>query len=126
MTNSITAKVLNMANSAYFGMFPHKEGDNFFDREQFWLHSIACGYLGKIIADHVKFYEPDKAFIACLLHDIEKVVVDSYFEEEYKDVVSTARAEKISYYEADKAVLGSEHCEIGISWVRSGIFLRSY
>ncbi len=141
---SITAKVLNMANSAYygyakqvsdlsraivilgfdmvknialsvsvFGMFPHKEGDDYFDREQFWLHSIACGYLGKIIAEHVKFYEPDKAFIACLLHDIGKVVVDSYFEEEYKDVVRTARAEKISYYEAEKAILGSELCEIG-------------
>ena len=141
---SITAKVLNMANSAYygyskhvgdlsraivilgfdmvknialsvsvFGMFPKKNGEELFDKEQFWLHSIACGYIGKVIADCIQFFEPDKAFIACLLHDIGKVVLDSYFESEFNEVINTVDKEKISFFEAEQKVLGCDHSEIG-------------
>jgi len=142
---SITAKVLNMANSAYYGyakrvsdlsraivilgfdmvknialsvsvfnIFHETEKNNvFFDREQFWLHSIATGYLGKMIADKIQYFEPDKAFIACLLHDIGKVVLDSYFEEKYKLAVETAVVEKIPFRDAERAVIGFDHTDVG-------------
>jgi putative nucleotidyltransferase with HDIG domain len=142
---SITAKVLNMANSAYYGyakrvsdlsraivilgfdmvknialsvsvfnIFHETEKNNvFFDREQFWLHSIATGYLGKMIADKIQYFEPDKAFISCLLHDIGKVVLDSYFEEKYKLAVETAVVEKIPFRDAERAVIGFDHAEVG-------------
>jgi putative nucleotidyltransferase with HDIG domain len=141
---SITAKVLSMASSAFygysqrvsdlsraivilgfdmvknialsvsvFGIFPPKNGEDLFDREQFWLHSIASGYIGKVIADRIHFFEPDKAFIACLLHDIGKVVLDSYFENEYVEVINTVAKEKISFFEAEQKILGCDHSEIG-------------
>ena len=141
---SISAKVLNMANSAYYGyakrvsdlsravvilgfdmvknialsvsvfsLFPQGEGETYFDKEQFWLHSIASGYLGKIAAEYAQYFEPDKAFIACLLHDIGKVVLDSHFEEEYKKVIQTKISQDISLYEAEQQIMGCDHTEIG-------------
>ncbi|MCP4726633.1 MAG: HDOD domain-containing protein [bacterium] len=141
---SITAKVLNMANSAYYGytkqvsdltravvilgfdmvknialsvsvfnLFPSGEEDTGFDREQFWLHSIATGYLGKIIAEECRFYEPDKAFISCLLHDIGKVVLDCYFEKKYVDTVKIKNLQKTSLREAEEKVFGCSHTDVG-------------
>lgn len=141
---SITAKVLNMANSAYYGyakrvsdlsraivilgfdmvknialsvsvfsLFPEKEENNHFDRENFWLHSIASGYLGKIVAQHSNYYEPDKAFITCLLHDVGKVVLDCYFEEEYKKIIELSARESINMREAEASLFDCDHAELG-------------
>lgn len=141
---SITAKILNMANSAYYGyskrvselsraivilgfdmvknialsvsvlsMFPEKNGNNLFDKEKFWLHSIGCGYLGKIVAEYSHFYEPDKAFIACLLHDVGKIVLDCYFEDEYKKVLNYSMKENVDICVAEEKVIDCNHSEIG-------------
>ncbi|MFC1564624.1 HDOD domain-containing protein [candidate division KSB1 bacterium] len=141
---SITAKVLNMANSAYYGytkqvsdltravvilgfdmvknialsvsvfnLFPNGEEEAVFDREKFWLHSIATGYLGKIIAEECNYYEPDKAFISCLLHDLGKVVLDSCFEKKYVDTVKLMKIQKISLRDAEEQVFGCSHTDVG-------------
>ncbi|KPK95711.1 hypothetical protein AMJ80_04070 [bacterium SM23_31] len=141
---SITAKILNMANSAYYGyskrvsslsravvilgfdmvknialsvsvfsMFPYKNEKSYFNKEQFWLHAIACGYLGKMIAERTNYYEPDKAFIACLLHDIGKVVLDSYFEDDYSKAIQIKAKENISIREAEEKVIDLNHTEVG-------------
>jgi len=141
---SITAKILNMANSAYYGyskrvsslsravvilgfdmvknialsvsifsMFPYKNSKSYFDKEKFWLHAIACGYLGKMIAEKTNYYEPDKAFIACLLHDIGKVVLDSYFGDDYHKAMKIKAKENISIREAEEKVIDLDHTEVG-------------
>jgi len=144
---SISAKVLSMSNSAYYGyakrvsdlsraivilgfdmvknialsvsvfsMFPHDSESTTFDKEKFWLHSIACGYLGKIIADYSNYSEPDKAFIACLLHDIGKVVLLSHFERDFLDAIKLMDTEKINLRDAEKRIFGFDHAEVG-SWL---------
>jgi len=141
---SISAKVLSMANSAYygyakrvsdlsraivilgfdmvknialsvsvFGMFPQGDEEVLFNREKFWLHSIAAGYLGKIMADYVKYNEPDKAFISCLLHDIGKVVFCSHFEKDFDDAIRLKIRENITLREAEKEIFGFDHAEVG-------------
>jgi len=140
---SITAKVLSMANSAYygytkqvsdlsraivilgydmvknialsvsiFGLFPRK--NDFFDIEQFWLHSIASAYLGRLIANETDYYDPEKAFIACLLHDIGKVVLSSHFEEEFAQVANIIKKKEISFREAEQSMFGFDHTDVGL------------
>ncbi len=140
---SISAKVLNMANSAYYGyskqvsditraviilgfdmvknialsvsvfnLFP-SNAESLFDRDKFWLHSIACGYIGKILADETKYDEPDKVFISCLLHDIGKVVLSSFFEEDFNKAIVLMKEENITLLEAEDKIFETNHCDIG-------------
>lgn len=43
--------------------------------EKLWLHSLACAYGAREIAQHLNLNEPDKFFFLGLIHDIGKVLL---------------------------------------------------
>lgn len=48
---------------------------NLIDMESFWRHSIACGLSARIIASQKREANPERFFVAGLLHDIGLVVM---------------------------------------------------
>lgn len=84
-----------------------------FNREAFWLHSIGCGLAARCLGKRLGFERDEEGFIAGIIHDIGKVVLDKYFHDELAAVVDQVRQKKISFYQAEQEVLGISHAEIG-------------
>ena len=77
-----------------------------------WRHSLAVAIGSKIIADKVNGDWVEDAFIAGLLHDAGKIILDPYVEE-HKETFET-RMKNLSgkFIEAEKEILGFDHAEV--------------
>jgi len=87
-----------------------------FDMSLFWEHSITCGIISKMLAEK---YSPElkgEAFVAGLLHDIGKLIVIEYLNEEFEEIHKIIKKEQIAFHKAEKKILNINHAEIG-SWL---------
>lgn len=138
----LTVRILRIANSPFYGMssridniqqagtllglhtihgiivaagiighFPPQE-DQSFDRQSFWLHSIGTGCCAQVLARHAGL-DPEQAFTAGLLHDIGKLVLAAYFEDDFSRVLVWRDEHGCLLREAEESVLGFDHTEIG-------------
>jgi putative nucleotidyltransferase with HDIG domain len=106
---SLSARALSLANSAYYGyrakvatirhavnligMNMLKQlslsvlvcgtvGRGGKRRIEFWRHSFGTAIASSLIAKHARIEETDVCFMAGLLHDIGRVIIDTHFPEE--------------------------------------------
>ena len=84
-----------------------------FDREAFWIHSIGCGSSAKLIAKGLGIKDTGTFFVAGLLHDLGKVILDTYFNELYQEVVEEMVEEERSALDAETDILDIDHGEVG-------------
>ncbi len=84
-----------------------------FTREKFWQHSIACAVASKIISEKIHYDCPEEAFMAGLIHDIGKVVLDQYMTEDFTRILDHAARENVPILEAEKQVIGVRHTQVG-------------
>jgi putative nucleotidyltransferase with HDIG domain len=144
---SVSAKVLNLANSAFYGfsrrittipqavvvlgfdtvrslalsvsVFETLKPDTdevSFDREAFWIHSIGCGTAARLIAKELSYRDTGTFFVAGLLHDLGKVILDTYFSAQYSEVIAEMVEEERSALDAETDILDIDHAEVG-SWL---------
>jgi HD-like signal output (HDOD) protein len=143
---ALTAKVLKIANSPFYG-FPkkistidfaiivlgfdalkeivisislvsslQKKSDNYFDSKAFWDHSIATGVIARKLARDLGYRVSGEVFVGGLLHDMGISVMHRYFNNEYKRIVDISRESDLTFMEAEESVLGVTHADIG-SWL---------
>lgn len=79
----------------------------------FWEHSFGCALVSRQIAERVGFPNPEKAYLAGLVHDLGEVVNSMALPDEFRAAAEMAFSEKVSLYEAEKRSLGFTHCETG-------------
>jgi HD-like signal output (HDOD) protein len=84
-----------------------------FDRVQFWKHSIACGAAAKVLAKRLGHSGVEEFFIAGLLHDVGKIILDQYLHEQAQKVMDTVRQKDILWVRAEEEVMGVTHAELG-------------
>lgn len=84
-----------------------------FNRENFWQHSIGCGVVARFIGKRVGMSGDEEGFIAGVIHDIGKVVLDRYFPNEMIAVLNRVRTDNISFYQAERDLISISHMEIG-------------
>ena len=141
---ALTARILKLANSAYYG-FPReistvnmaivvigfntvkemglslsvfevfKDGghDKSFDTAQFWQHSIGCGSAARLIARRFKYQFIGEAFVAGLLHDIGKVILNQYMHDEFTAILTAVAENGAVLDDAENATVGTTHSRIG-------------
>ncbi len=88
-------------------------------RELVWRHSVVVGILARILATR-KGYKKirEEAFVGGLLHDIGKVVLNAYDRSRFIQVIRKALEEKIDFTEAENAIFGFNHVDVGAKVVR--------
>ncbi|MBI5636791.1 MAG: HDOD domain-containing protein [Nitrospinae bacterium] len=84
-----------------------------FDRNALWIHSLGVATASKLIAQKIGHGDADEAFVAGLLHDVGKVVFDTQFSAEFREVAEKAEDKNILILEAEREVLGLDHAEAG-------------
>jgi putative nucleotidyltransferase with HDIG domain len=140
---ALTAKILRVSNSAYYGMKQHvgtlrlalvilgvREirnvvlGISLFDAlldpamdsskyHQLWNHSLVVAALAKKLADHLRLDVHGEDFIAGLLHDIGKLVMWRRFADRYTSLVRAARPLPKSSCPMEEEKFGFNHAEVG-------------
>jgi putative nucleotidyltransferase with HDIG domain len=89
-------------------------GQQAYDAEDLWVHSLAVAYAAEALAERLP--ELDKGFVSTLglLHDIGKLAINSYFPTSAEEVRtrSPERPDE-SFLDRERRILGADHAEIG-------------
>ncbi len=141
---SLTAKILRMVNSAFYGFFRQvttvrdatvilgfneirilaltvsmfdafQNTPSGWERGRFWEHSLVVGTTTEYVARIVKIDEKE-AFVAGLLHDLGKVAFDHVIGDKWLNLVMQAERETIPLNELEKSQLGLDHSDLG-AWL---------
>jgi len=79
-------------------------------RKELSRHSLAAACCAKLLT---KFISPpidgDTAYLAALLHDIGKFLLDEVMPKSFDTLLEQARADKTSFYKVEQANLGLDH-----------------
>jgi HD-like signal output (HDOD) protein len=78
-----------------------------------WEHNMAVSVGATIIARETGLLPADEPLIYGLLHDIGKVVINLNMRDRYADVIRTVKERGIPFEEAEKELLGFDHCDVG-------------
>ncbi|MCL2219385.1 MAG: HDOD domain-containing protein [Chitinispirillia bacterium] len=145
---ALTAKLLKLANSAYYGysreistvnmaiivlgfntvkdmglwlsVFDAFKNSNSgavgFDAVKFWEHSAGCGVASRMLAKNTGSRYAGEAFVAGLLHDMGKMILNQYFAPEMAESLKLAQEAEMDIDAAEMEVLGVSHGQIG-AWL---------
>ncbi len=79
---------------------------------ELWRHSLAVSVAARGLAGELKIQAADEIFTAGLLHDVGKLVLGQFVQEDHAQIDS-ALAQGMSFEAAEAAVLGIDHAAIG-------------
>ena len=79
----------------------------------FWEHSLGCALVCRHFARTISYPDPQKAYLAGLLHDLGIIVNLWSLPKEFRSAFERARSERIPLHEAEQTVLGFTHCDSG-------------
>jgi HD-like signal output (HDOD) protein len=82
-------------------------------REAFWFHCAACGIISRILGRKLDVGGDGSDFIAGLLHDIGKIVIDACFSGKFVTVFNETFTHKPPMLAAEREVIGGTHEEFG-------------
>jgi putative nucleotidyltransferase with HDIG domain len=143
LDQAITANILRMCNSAYFGL--RRKVDNaqdaimylgkqnvvravlaagtsrFFkdtpgyeaEAKDLWEHAVATALMSQILARKILKREDPPLFTAALLHDIGKIILGEFVSEKYHEIKNSMSMRSCSFLEAEEDVLGMNHAMLG-------------
>ena len=84
-----------------------------FDHDAFWRHSIGSALCAQALAGALRRDDGDLAFTVGLLHDIGRLALASAFAPAYAEVEQWRRDQDCHDDDAERAVLGIDHAEVG-------------
>jgi len=144
---ALTAKILKLANSAYYGFpreistvnlaivvlgfntvkdmglsvsileaFSENSDNTLFDLAKFWEHSIGCGVAARMLAKRFNYRISGEAFVAGLLHDVGKVILNQYLSHDFRRIIELVRQRECFLVEAEKEILDVTHPMVG-TWL---------
>jgi putative nucleotidyltransferase with HDIG domain len=143
LDQGITANILRMCNSAYFGlrykvdnvhdaiMFLGKQNvvravmtagaSRFFkdtpgyeaEAKELWKHAVSTALMSQILAKKIIKHEDPQLFTAALLHDIGKIILGEFVSEKIHEIKNSMSVRSCSFLEAEEEVLGVNHAGIG-------------
>jgi putative nucleotidyltransferase with HDIG domain len=81
--------------------------------EELWNHSVATASLARYIADAVGYRDLEEAYVAGLLHDIGKLVLDQYVRVDSNLLVDLMQRRELQLWQAEEQVFGMDHGAVG-------------
>lgn len=80
--------------------------------QRFWLHSLLVARLCDNVAGAFR-QSTGMEYLAGLLHDAGKLLVEHYFPREFENILERAWSTKRGHFVAERDVLGVDHAQIG-------------
>ena len=83
------------------------------EKGELWKYSVASALIAKDLAEKKGRKNNHRIFTAALVKDIGKVVLSQYVAEAQKKINALVSDDGYSFREAEKAVIGIDHAELG-------------
>lgn len=83
------------------------------NRKRFWKHSLICSHIANYLARYFQCKCDSAIFISALIHDLGKIIVDQYLHDDFISIVDHIETNTTTFNEAEKALLGLTHYQIG-------------
>jgi len=83
------------------------------DYRLLWRHSIAVATGTRLLAQMVRLPSVEEAFLAGLLHDLGKLLIDQIFPTEFARALREAITHQMPLFLAEAMTIGHDHAEIG-------------
>jgi HD-like signal output (HDOD) protein len=84
-----------------------------FDPVIFWRHSLGCALVSRKMAQSIRYSDPEKAYLAGLLHDVGILVNSMICTEQTRSCLQVANDRRVPIHLSEKDLLGFTHCESG-------------
>jgi len=101
------------AGAAVSTLFRDNPYPDLLDIPLFWKHSVACAIVSRFLAERSGQKNPERFFLAGLLHDIGKVLLAVAEPEMVAMALDVARRGNLSALRAEKHVFAFDHAELG-------------
>lgn len=85
----------------------------FVDMGTFWENSTTCAVLASLLADRIRLRDGETLFLAGLLHGAGRLVFYARRPTEYREVLRQVAADGTALGDAERAVFGFSHAELG-------------
>ncbi len=139
---ALTAKILGIARSAFYGQrtlpttlqaavqiiglrdlrnvivsvvtqgFFKSSGPAF---DKLWSHSLGVALSGRMLSSCLGHRDPEKAFLAGLLHDVGQMIFLHGDRESYLEIVRDSHRNKTQIVEGERMLYGFDHVDLGVS-----------
>lgn len=140
---AITAKILRVANSSYYGMnncsstaraismlgmnsvrslvvgvayqqvISGRSFASHFNKLEFWRHSLGVATSARILAKLKIPMQSEEMYVAGMMHDVGLLVLDRFHPLELDKTVKFAMEEGMSLHEAENLMFGFDHTQVG-------------
>jgi putative nucleotidyltransferase with HDIG domain len=80
---------------------------------ELWRHSIAVAITCQQLSEQIAYPTPDEAYVAGLLHDIGKLMLDQFFKVNWDHLLELGQKRKMTLIEAEEHLLGLNHAQVG-------------
>ena len=108
------SEIINITTSlSVFSALKSRKAQEVSIRESFWDHSVATGLIARYIDKKLGMRSMGREFVAGLLHDIGKIILDQYFHEEFMAAYNMSLEKDKAMYETEMEVCGTNHMEVG-------------
>ncbi len=148
----ITSRILQMANSAFFGYGRKVDSIPFainlmgisqlhdlvlatsvtsafsalpgadIDFSRFWRESIHTGILARLLANERGLRDSERLFVAGLLHNVGHLILNLRRPVSLQDAQDAALVEQQPLYEAERDRLGFHYGDVGAAWMECWLF----
>jgi putative nucleotidyltransferase with HDIG domain len=89
---------------------------------ELWKHSVCAALLSQMLAKRLNKDPSPMLFTAALIHDIGKVTLHSYVQQEFQTIKQAVREQHKSFLAAEREILGIDHAELGARIVEKWLF----
>ncbi|MBL1320611.1 MAG: HDOD domain-containing protein [Methylophaga sp.] len=89
--------------------------DSLININEFWHQSLSCAIASMYIAKQCGQRATERFFILGLLHNIGSLVLYQTLPELSKQVLMAARFDNEPVHQAEKRIIGFDHCEVGLA-----------
>jgi putative nucleotidyltransferase with HDIG domain len=83
------------------------------DAVTFWRHSLGCALVSSKMAAAVGYPDPEKAYVAGLLHDLGILVNTLTCTQEFRKCIQAASNGQAALHQSEQEHLGFTHCQSG-------------
>jgi len=105
-------KKLTIGMTVFEKMFKSGQTE-LFDRLLFWRHCLSVAVLSMEIAREIQYPDPEEAYIAGLLHDVGKVLLDTRGKQPYGDFIRELSTSSDLVIEKERSTIGIGHDDVG-------------
>jgi HD-like signal output (HDOD) protein len=113
---AVMALGISKVRSVLFGLCMHQtvpDGKWVLDPNAFWRHSFGCALVTQIMARGIGYQEPEKAYLAGLIHDIGFLVNSVLDPAKFRESFQHAVGARCALHCSEELILGFTHEDSG-------------